>query len=159
MAHRYTFYQTQIVKEKTKLYDVDNVMRSPKSIVEVAQNVLNLHEKTQEHFVALALNTKNVVVGIHNIHVGSLNMSVVHPRDVFQRAILNNAASIILIHNHPSGNPEPSSEDISVTERLVEVSEVIGIPILDHIIVGEWDPDADIKAYVSLRENHYVSFN
>lgn len=159
MAHRYTFYQTQIVKERTKLYDVDNVMRSPKNIVDVAQNVLKLHEKTQEHFVALALNTKNVVIGIHDIHVGSLNMSVVHPRDVYQRAILNNAASIILIHNHPSGNPEPSSEDIDVTKRLVEVSEVIGIPVLDHIIVGEWDPEAGIEAYISLRENHYVSFS
>lgn len=159
MAHRFTFYQTQIVKESTKLYDVDNVMRSPNSIADVAQKILKLHEKSQEHFVMLALNTKNVLVGIHDIHVGSLNSSIVHPRDVFQRAILNNAASIILLHNHPSGNPEPSTEDIEVTKRLVDAGDLLGISILDHIIVGEYDPDDDIHEYMSLREYHYVNFD
>jgi DNA repair protein RadC len=84
-------------------------------------------------FLVLCLNTKNEVV--HRCHVGALNSSIVHPREVMKAAILNNAASIIVSHQHPSGNPEPSREDIDVTTRLVEAGKILGIDVLDHIFV------------------------
>lgn len=157
--HRFTTYSTQVVKESCKLYAVDNVVSSPENVVDIAVNVLNLHQKTQEHLVMLALNTKNIVIGMHTVHIGSTNMSIVHPKDIFQRAILNNAAAIMILHNHPSGNPTPSNEDIDVTKTLVDAGNLLGIPVLDHIIVGEHDTDIDINDYISLRERHYVSFS
>ena len=131
-------YSVKLVKEKSALYDIeDNRVTSPESVARIIQEALDLENATQEHFVTLALNTKNKVIGIHTIHIGTLNMSVVHPRDVLQRVILNNASAFICVHNHPSGDTKPSSEDFNVTDRLVEASKIIGIDFLDHIIVGE----------------------
>ena len=86
----------------------------------------------KEHFKVLLLNTKNEIIMIENISVGSLNSSVVHPREVFCTAIKKSACSIIAVHNHPSGNPAPSQADIDITKRLVEVGEILGIQLLDH---------------------------
>lgn len=91
----------------------------------------------REYFRALSLNTKNQVLAIDNISVGSLNSSIVHPREVFKRAITNSAAAVILVHNHPSGDPAPSREDIEVTKRLVQAGNLLGIGVLDHIIIGD----------------------
>lgn len=91
----------------------------------------------REHFRAVLLNTKNRVIGIRTISIGSLNASTVHPREVFKAAVAESACSILLVHNHPSGNPEPSPEDVAVTERLVDAGRLLGINVLDHIIVGE----------------------
>ncbi len=91
----------------------------------------------QEHFRALLLNTKNGVLRKVTISKGSLNASLVHPRDVFYPAIKANAASIILVHNHPSGDPSPSREDIEFTRRIVQCGELLGIQVLDHVIVGK----------------------
>lgn len=91
----------------------------------------------KEHFAVMLLNTKNHILGLKDVSVGSLSASVVHPREVFETAILHHAAAIILIHNHPSGDPSPSREDISVTERLVKTGKVMDIPVLDHIILGD----------------------
>ncbi|QKE76198.1 DNA repair protein RadC (plasmid) [Arthrobacter citreus] len=93
-------------------------------------------DEDREVFLVLMLNTKNEVVGLHKAHVGSLNASVVHPRDVMKCAILNNATSIIVSHQHPSGDSTPSREDIEVTKRLVEAGKIMGIEVLDHIIVS-----------------------
>ncbi len=98
----------------------------------------------REHFRVLLLNTKNRVLGVDEVSVGTLNYSAVHPREIFRRAIKRSAASVILVHNHPSGDPAPSREDIEITERLVEAGKIIGIQVLDHIIVGE-------KRFVSLK--------
>lgn len=103
----------------------------------------------QEHFVALLLNVKNQVIDKRTIFIGSLNTSIVHPRELFREAIKRSAASIIIIHNHPSGNPVPSQEDIDVTNRLCEVGIVIGIEIIDHIIIGNHE-------YISLKEKGYM---
>lgn len=91
----------------------------------------------KEHFKTLLFNTKNHVISIEDISVGSLNASIVHPREVFNPAIKKNAASMILTHNHPSGDPSPSREDLDITKRLVEAGEILGIKILDHIVVGD----------------------
>ncbi|MCU9592871.1 DNA repair protein RadC [Caldibacillus thermolactis] len=103
----------------------------------------------QEHFVCLYLNTKNQVIHKQTIFIGSLNASIVHPREVFREAFRRSAASIICLHNHPSGDPTPSREDIEVTRRLKECGRMIGIEILDHIIIGD-------KKYVSLKEKGYL---
>ncbi|MFJ8067949.1 DNA repair protein RadC [Peribacillus sp. NPDC096447] len=104
---------------------------------------------SQEHFVCLYLNTKNQVLQKTTVFIGSLNASIVHPREVFKEAFKRSAASIICLHNHPSGDPSPSREDIEVTKRLVECGKIIGIAVLDHIIIGE-------HKYVSLKEKGYL---
>ncbi|MDF2606722.1 MAG: repair protein RadC [Bacillales bacterium] len=103
----------------------------------------------QEHFVCLYLNTKNQVISKQTVFIGSLNSSIVHPREVFNTAIRKSAASVICAHNHPSGDPTPSKEDIDVTKRLVECGKIIGIELLDHIIIGD-------DTYVSLKEKGYL---
>ena len=94
-----------------------------------------LKDKKKEHFLILCLDTKNSVIRISNVSVGTLNASLVHPREVFKEAIQALACSIILVHNHPSGKPEPSDADIEVTKRIIEAGKVVGIDVLDHIII------------------------
>lgn len=91
----------------------------------------------REHFRALLMNTKNQVIGTDKVSVGTLNSSAVHPRELFRNAIKRSAASVILVHNHPSGDPTPSREDIDITARLIEAGKIIGIEVLDHIIIGD----------------------
>ncbi len=90
----------------------------------------------REHFKILILNTKNQVIQIHTVSVGSLNASVVHPRECFRPAIAAQANSIVLVHNHPSGDVEPSQEDENLTRRLVAAGDIVGIKVLDHVIIG-----------------------
>ena len=99
----------------------------------------------KEYFKVLLLNTKNEIIMIENISVGSLNSSVVHPREVFCTAIKKSACSLIAVHNHPSGNPAPSQADIDITKRLMEAGELLGIKVLDHLIIGD-------GVYISLKE-------
>lgn len=103
-----------------------------------------LRDEKREHFVALMLDAKNQMMRVSTIHIGTLTTSIVGPREVFREAVREGASSLIVAHNHPSGNPEPSAEDIAVTARLVEVGQILDMPLLDHVIVGE-------HAYVSLR--------
>ncbi|NMM64531.1 DNA repair protein RadC [Clostridium sp. P21] len=103
----------------------------------------------QEHLKVIMLNTKNVVMFIKDVSVGSLNSSIVHPREVFCDAIRKNSAFIIVCHNHPSGDPHPSNEDISVTNRLKECGKLLGIELLDHLIIGN-------GKYISLKEKGIV---
>lgn len=98
-----------------------------------------------EHFICLYLNTKNGVIGQETLSVGSLNASIVHPREVFRAAMRRACASIICVHNHPSGDPTPSPEDIQITKRLKEAGHIVGIELLDHVIVGDQD-------FISLKE-------
>ena len=96
-----------------------------------------LQDETKETFLCLHLDSKNTLVCLDVVSVGSLNASIVHPREVFKTAILSNAAALLFVHNHPSGNCTPSREDIELTERLKKGGELLGIRILDHVIVGE----------------------
>ncbi|MCW3491354.1 RadC family protein [Dethiobacter alkaliphilus] len=109
-----------------------------------------MRHNLREHFRAIMLDTKNKVLGIEEISIGSLNTSLVHPREVFRPAIRKACASIILIHNHPSGDPTPSREDLDVTRRLREAGRLIGIEILDHIIIGD-------GKFISFREKGLLS--
>jgi len=103
----------------------------------------------QEHLKVIMLNTKNIVITVKSVSVGSLNSSIVHPREVFCEAIKKSSASIIISHNHPSGDPSPSSEDISLTQRIKESGKLLGIELLDHIIIGNGN-------YVSLKEKGII---
>jgi DNA repair protein RadC len=100
----------------------------------------------REHFWALALNTKNHLVRIIEVSIGSLNASIVHPRELFRDAVKVSAASVVVVHNHPSGDATPSGADIQLTRRLIKAGDVLGIEVLDHVIIGE------AGRFVSLRE-------
>ncbi len=104
-----------------------------------------LKDEKREHFYCLLLDTKNVLLGREEISVGSLNAAIVHPREVFRPAVRRSANGVIFVHNHPSGDPTPSRQDIETTHRLVEAGKILGIDVLDHIIIGH-------ERYVSLRQ-------
>ncbi|NLZ54366.1 MAG: DNA repair protein RadC [Thermoanaerobacteraceae bacterium] len=110
------------------------VITSPLDVKDLLMEEMRFLEK--EHFKTILLNTKNHVISIEDISVGSLNSSIVHPREVFKPAIKRSSASVILVHNHPSGDPTPSKEDIEVTSRLINAGNILGINVLDHIIIG-----------------------
>ena len=128
-------------------YDDRYVIRSPEDGAKYVMN--DMRFLTQEHFVTLYLNTKNQVMNKKTVFIGSLNASIVHPREVYKEALRRSAASIICIHNHPSGDPSPSREDIEVTKRLNECGRILGIDLLDHLIIGE-------NKFVSLKEKGYL---
>ncbi|HDR7314287.1 DNA repair protein RadC [Heyndrickxia sporothermodurans] len=145
-AKRINIVSLKLVKESSLLYKERSV-RSPEDGYQLMK--LFLADKDREHFIVASLDTKNQPVSINVCHIGSLNASIVHPREVMKSAILSNAASIIVGHNHPSGKAEPSREDIEVTKRLVEAGKIIGIDVIDHIIVGD-------ETYTSLKEKGYI---
>ena len=108
-----------------------------------------LRGKKKEHFYVLCLDTRNRVKDKRPVSIGNLDSSIVHPREVFKDAISSLAAAVIFVHNHPSGDLEPSAEDINLTKRLVEAGELLGIPVLDHIIVAD-------KGYISLKSRNLI---
>jgi DNA repair protein RadC len=119
-----------------------NQSKKPVKKISCAEDVFNLmHErlkdKKEEHFYVLMLNNQNNIIAEQEISKGILDASIVHPREVFKPAIKNSASKIILVHNHPSGNPNPSPEDLEITEKLTEAGDQIGIKILDHVIIGK----------------------
>jgi len=136
---RLNFYSVQQVKEKAVNYNIDDFgqMNQPQKIENIARNVLEIDKSDVEKFYIFTLNTKNKIAGIHLISQGDLNSSLVHPREVFKRAILNNASRIMLLHNHPSGDTTPSLSDDKITKRLSEAGKLLGINVLDHIIIGD----------------------
>lgn len=128
---------------------VDYCVKNPDEVYDFAVQVMKMSEQAQEVFAIISLNSKGDVIGFSEITRGTLNSSLVHPREVFKVAFLQNAASIIAVHNHPSGDPSPSSEDLATTKRLKECGEILGVPLIDHIIVG------DCYKY-SFKENNYI---
>ena len=118
------------------------LVKTPKDVVALVRG--RLKGKRKEHFLTLLLDTRNQLIKVAEISIGSLDTSIVHPREVFREAISASAASVILAHNHPSGDPEASEDDIRLTKKLVEAGEIIGIDVLDHIIIGD-------KNYLSLK--------
>lgn len=131
---------TQSVEEKVKV-------TSPIDIINLLMEDMRYLKK--EHFKVAILDTKNQIITIENISVGNLNSSIVHPREVFNAAIRRSANSIILIHNHPSGDPTPSREDINITNRIIDAGNIIGIKVLDHLIIGD-------NKYISFKERNII---
>lgn len=143
-----TIYEVVRIKQVVRELEGVETVRSPQDVAKLAFDFIG--DEDREVFLVMCLNTKNNVIAVHRAHIGSINASIVHPREIMKTAILNNAASIVVAHNHPSSNPSPSTEDIDVTERLVEAGKIIGIDLLDHLIVTPIE-----NKYVSLKEKGY----
>lgn len=141
--------RVELEKEVTKnCPDLSYKITSPDDAAAIGETFMRIHEEPEEYMYMICMNTKNKVIGVFEISHGTVNSSLVTPREVFQKALLANAVSIILMHNHPSGDSTPSREDIEATKRLVEAGKVIGVEVLDHIIIGD--------RYSSLKEKGYV---
>lgn len=155
----------RVVKYKTKLDEhqravlekeysmncpeVDRKMNSPEKAVGLAKYHLHLHEQTEEYLYMICMNVKLEAIGVFELSHGNVNSSIVSVREMFQKALLANAVSIIVMHNHPSGDPTPSREDIQVTKRMVDCGDLLGVQVLDHIIVGR-------PGFTSLKEKGYL---
>ena len=127
---------------------------------EVAALCADLRQLAQEAFCVIDLNSKNGVIDKRLVTLGLLDASLVHPREVFRGAIVNNAAAVIICHNHPSGDPTPSAEDIRITRQLVEAGKVLSIKVLDHVVIGRPDVNTPgCPGFVSLREAGLLSFD
>ena len=144
-----TKYRIEMVRESGK--KEKNSSTEPLSNAQKVYQYLHrgLENKDREFFVSILVDTRNVPLGVNLVSIGGQSSSIVEPREVFKAAILASAASLILAHNHPSGDPKPSQSDIGVTKRLVEAGEILGIPVLDHIIVGR-------DQYYSLQEGGHM---
>jgi DNA repair protein RadC len=110
-------------------------IKDPETVVKAIR--ASIKDKAKEHFKLILLNPRNKIIGISTISIGILNASLVHPREVFKDAIMHTAASVVLAHNHPSGDPEPSEDDLKITKKLVDSGKILGIEVLDHIVIGK----------------------
>ena len=154
---RMTMYTTKLTENKRVVLEKEVSMNypllthkitSPGDAVEIGKEFMRIHEKPEEYMYMICMSTKNKVIGVFEISHGTVNSSLVSAREVYQKALLANAVSIIVMHNHPSGECTPSREDIDVTKRLVEAGKIVGIEVLDHIIIGD--------GYSSLKEKGYL---
>ena len=132
-----TKFNLRVVKDREGTYEITENVKDPQGAYEVFIKFLKLDERAEEVLAMITLDIKNNITGVFEVSQGTINKSFTHPREVFKRAILQNSAGIILAHNHPSGFPEPSSDDKSITKKLVDAGEIIGIQVLDHLIIGD----------------------
>lgn len=139
---------TRLVREDVKDYCIDTI-KEPSDFVTLLNNVYHLGEADRECLVVVHLSVRMEVNGINLVSVGSMTEAIAHPREVFKAAILNNSRSIVLIHNHPSGDIKPSAEDKKLTKRFTEAGKLLGIPIRDHIIIAG-------DGYFSFKENGLI---
>lgn len=137
----------QLVRETVQVNEY--LIKTPTDAYELVKDELSILDR--EAFIVIALSTKNKVLGLNIVSIGSLSSSLVHPREVFKSAILMNSASIFLLHNHPSGETQPSKDDIEITHRLVAAGNLIGIKVIDHLIIG--------NTFFSFRENRLLKQN
>ena len=136
------FYVAELTKRRYRS-KVPKPVRGPDDVIALIGR--KLRTESREHFVVLLLNARHECMAVETVSIGSLNASIVHPREVFRAAVLAAAANILVAHNHPSGDPEPSEEDIAITRRLAQVGELLGIGLLDHVVIAK-------RGAVSLRE-------
>lgn len=128
-------YETLTVREEIgRYFEQGTRFTSPEQIFNIFRFLAN---ETKEYFITIHLDGKNRILCIDQVSAGSLNQSIVHPREVFKTALVSSAAAIVLMHNHPSGDPTPSREDTEITRRLKEAGDLLGIRVLDHMIIGE----------------------
>ena len=121
--------------ENTQESDKKPVVKTPEDVVNLIQK--KLKGKKKEYFLVLSLDTRGKLIKTSEVSIGSLDSSIVHPREVFKEALTASAASVIFVHNHPSGEPEPSEDDIKLTRRLADAGDILGIEVLDHVITGD----------------------
>lgn len=138
-------YVEKYTLKKETIVPVDDLFfNSPENVYKLAAKTLNLLEAAEEYVYLITLNSKNKLTGLFEVSHGTVNSSILSPREIYIRALLLGATNIIIFHNHPSGDPEPSKEDIRVTKRLKTAGELLGVELIDHIIVGNY--------YYSFRE-------
>jgi len=135
-------FSREVLREDAPAYLSTLRFSSPQQVYELFRD-LSLESK--EYFVCLHLNAKHGILCFDRVAVGTLESSLIHPREVFKGALLSSAGSIVIVHNHPSGDPAPSQEDREVTRRLVGAGKLLGVPVLDHVIIGE-------RSYYSFQE-------
>ena len=138
-----TVFRLSLIKDHTLAYANASCILTPQNVYELIKEYLQ--DTDREHFIAIFLDSRSAVIGMHTVSVGTLTESLVHPREVFKGAILANAASIIVAHNHPTGEHFPSEADLSVTAKLKESGRIVGIPLEDHVIIGR-------EGFTSFRE-------
>jgi DNA repair protein RadC len=143
-------FSLRIVKESGGRYDIDKYVRNPFQARDLFVEVVELDRRAEEVFAIATLDVKNKVTGVFEVSTGTLTSSLVTPREVFKRAILQNAAGIVLAHNHPSGVADASSDDISVTKKLQKAGKIMGINVVDHIIIGSRDN------FISMQEENLM---
>ncbi|WP_062308395.1 JAB domain-containing protein [Alicyclobacillus sendaiensis] len=146
MGYRIPKVRIALVREGSMASEVKQI-RSAEDAYDILRESLDGIDR--EHVIVLLLNTKHVVTGINTVSIGSLDSSIVHPREIIKPAILGNSSAILLAHNHPSGDPEPSPEDIAVTRRVHEACKIMGIDLLDHLVIGD-------GRFVSIRARGYI---
>ena len=138
-----------LIKEEAHNYAVTNILNTPENVYNYLCADFKLNQRPEEHFLEIFINTKGKAIGYIVISKGTIKESLVHPREVFKAAVLANAYAIIIAHNHPSGEIIPSEEDKKITQRLKEAGDILGIPVIDHIIVGD-------NKYFSFKEHSYL---
>ncbi|SFH20738.1 DNA repair protein RadC [Desulfotomaculum arcticum] len=138
----------ELARRMTKLMPEDlPFIKSPEDAAALVMEEMRYLDR--EHFWALLLNTKNQVIARETISIGTLNSSPIHPRELYKNAVRRSAAGLVLVHNHPSGDPTPSQQDIEVTKRLIEAGNIIGINVLDHLVIGD-------SKFVSFKAKGYI---
>ncbi|PUU87864.1 RadC family protein [Halanaerobium sp.] len=143
-------FSLRVVKENGGRYDLNKTINNPIAARNLFIEVAELDKRSEEVFVMATIDVRNKVTGLFEVSTGTLNSSLVTPREVFKRAILQNAAGIVLGHNHPSGNIDASSDDINITKKLVKSGKILGVNVVDHIIVGN---DGN---YSSMKEENHI---
>lgn len=141
-----SFYKVLLVKEKEGAYNIKRTISTPEMAYEAIREITQIQHEAQEVFGMLVLDIKKNLIAVHELFRGTINGSLVHPREVFKPAILHNAAAIILFHNHPSGDPTPSKNDMDVIKKMRKAGKLLGIEVVDNIVVGD-------DCYVSARED------
>lgn len=128
-------FEIRLVRERRQGYGSLRRVRNAQDIYEAFRS--HFEPMDREQFLAVMLDGRNQVLGFNIVSIGTLTSALVHPREVFKAAILSSAAAIVLVHNHPSGDPEPSAEDRALTERMKNAGELVGIRVLDHVVIGD----------------------
>lgn len=155
MRYHIPLYTLSLVRDAS-LCAERRVVHSSRDLYEVLGPYFAHHDR--EEMIVVLLDAKHKIIGINSVSVGSLTMSIVHPRETFKAAIVSNCAAIILAHNHPSGAPTPSQEDHALTKRLCEAGAILGIPVLDHLVIGHERSDGTC-AYVSFADQGWLTPN
>lgn len=136
-----------MVKEETFPYS--GIVDTPSAVVDIAINKLNMDKLPEEHMYLFCLDIRLQIIAVCHISHGSINMSITSIREIFKYAFMANSSSIVLTHNHPSGNPTPSQEDINLTKKLIEAGKLLNVEFLDHIIIGDTFKSLKAEGYFS----------
>lgn len=147
MATRFQRLRLQVVKEEEFPYSCKATINSPADIRDLLTKHMEMHLEAEEVFIMVTVDTKHRVTGIFEVARGHLSSCLIHPREVFKRALLMNASKIFVAHNHPSGDVTPSKDDVEITKRLRDAGDILGVSLLDHLIIGDTP-----KEYYSFKE-------